>query len=145
MHGAGTNRTTDRFRMANLLQVSSAFGRAMEAIDRTRMTLALYPALTRLRADGRLTETQADDAIAAAAEGYAFPTNLDTDPPIGGLAPKSQAGPHPRGAARRHRPRGLRRPDPRARRPAPALSPHPSPAARRPSTYIARSSSRTMP
>ena len=91
MHGAGTNRTTDRFRMANLLQVSSAFGRAMEAIDRTRMTLALYPALTRLRADGRLTETQADDAIAAAAEGYAFPTNLDTDPPIGGLAPKSQA------------------------------------------------------
>ncbi|MEY2992603.1 MAG: hypothetical protein RI946_1997, partial [Pseudomonadota bacterium] len=25
------------------------------------------------------------------AEGYAFPTNLDTDPPIGGNAPKSQA------------------------------------------------------
>ena len=91
MHGAGTNRTADRFRMANLLQVSSAFGRAMEAIDRTRMTLALYPALARLRAEDRLTETQADDAIAAAAEGYAFPTNLDTDPPLGGLAPKTQA------------------------------------------------------
>jgi hypothetical protein len=29
--------------------------------------------------------------IAAAAEGYAFPTNLDRDPPIGGLAPTSQA------------------------------------------------------
>ncbi|HET9067497.1 MAG TPA: phytanoyl-CoA dioxygenase family protein [Amaricoccus sp.] len=91
MHGAGTNRTTDRFRMANLLQVSSAFGRAMEAIDRTRMTLALHPALARLRAENRLTETQAHNAIAAAAEGYAFPTNLDTDPPIGGLAPKTQA------------------------------------------------------
>ena len=91
MHGAGNNRTADRFRMANLLQVSSAFGRAMEAIDRARMTLALYPALTLLRADGRLTEAQADSAIACAAEGYAFPTNLDTDPPLGGLAPKSQA------------------------------------------------------
>ena len=30
-------------------------------------------------------------AIGAAAEGYAFPTNLDTDPPIGGLASESQA------------------------------------------------------
>ena len=91
MHGAGTNRSTDRFRMANLLQVSSAFGRAMESIDRARMSRALYPALTGLRAAGRLTDAQADNAIACCAEGYAFPTNLDTDPPIGGLAPKSQA------------------------------------------------------
>jgi ectoine hydroxylase-related dioxygenase (phytanoyl-CoA dioxygenase family) len=90
-HGAGTNRSADVRRMANLLQVSSAFGRAMEAIDRTRMTLALYPALARLRAENRLTEAEAENAIACAAEGYAFPTNLDTDPPIGGLAPKSQA------------------------------------------------------
>ena len=29
--------------------------------------------------------------IAAACEGYAFPTNLDKDPPIGGMAPASQA------------------------------------------------------
>ena len=29
--------------------------------------------------------------VAAACEGYAFPTNLDYDPPIGGLAPPSQA------------------------------------------------------
>ena len=29
-------------------------------------------------------------AIAACAEGYAFPTNLDRDPPLGGLAPASQ-------------------------------------------------------
>ena len=29
--------------------------------------------------------------IAACAEGYAFPTNLDLDPPIGGLAPKTPA------------------------------------------------------
>ena len=31
------------------------------------------------------------DVIGAAAEGYPFPTNLDTDPPIGGLASESQA------------------------------------------------------
>ena len=30
------------------------------------------------------------DAIAACAEGYAFPTNLDRNPPIGGLAPQTQ-------------------------------------------------------
>ena len=32
-------------RMANLLQVSSAYGRAMESVDRARMSAALYPAL----------------------------------------------------------------------------------------------------
>jgi len=29
--------------------------------------------------------------VAASAEGYSFPTNLDRDPPIDGLAPPSQA------------------------------------------------------
>ncbi|MFO1142349.1 MAG: phytanoyl-CoA dioxygenase family protein [Amaricoccus sp.] len=91
IHGAGTNRSADRFRMANLLQVSSAFGRAMEAIDRVGMARVLYPALLRLRQGERITPAEADNAIACCAEGYAFPTNLDTDPPIGGLAPRSQA------------------------------------------------------
>ena len=90
-HAAGHNRSTGIRRMANLLQVSSAYGRAMETIDRTRMTHALYPALLSMRAAGRLTEAQAANAVAACAEGYAFPTNLDRDPPIGGLAPESQA------------------------------------------------------
>ena len=31
------------------------------------------------------------NVVAAAAEGYAFPTNLDRDQPIGGLAPETQA------------------------------------------------------
>jgi ectoine hydroxylase-related dioxygenase (phytanoyl-CoA dioxygenase family) len=91
MHGAGTNRSRDRFRMANLLQVSSAFGRAMESVDRDAMSAALYPALLDLRAAGRIGAAEADNAIAACAEGYAFPTNLDRDPPVGGLAPKSPA------------------------------------------------------
>jgi ectoine hydroxylase-related dioxygenase (phytanoyl-CoA dioxygenase family) len=85
MHGAGTNHTTDRFRMGNLLQVSSAFGRAMETVNRTAMCAALYPVL---QANPGL---QTANVIAASAEGYPFPTNLDSNPPIGGLAPKSQA------------------------------------------------------
>ncbi|MEM6897753.1 MAG: phytanoyl-CoA dioxygenase family protein [Pseudomonadota bacterium] len=85
MHGAGDNVTEDRQRMANLLQVSSAFGRAMESVNRTAMVKALYPVLADLTGTARL------NAIAASAEGYAFPTNLDSDPPVGGLAPKSQA------------------------------------------------------
>jgi ectoine hydroxylase-related dioxygenase (phytanoyl-CoA dioxygenase family) len=86
-HAAGTNRTADVKRMVNLFQVSSAYGRAMESIDRTAMCKALYPALSA----SDLAETQIANAIAATAEGYSFPTNLDRDPPLGGLAPKSQA------------------------------------------------------
>jgi ectoine hydroxylase-related dioxygenase (phytanoyl-CoA dioxygenase family) len=86
-HGAGANSTTDIHRMVNLLQVSSAFGRAMETIDRTAMCKALYPHA--LKAKG-LDQAHMKAAIAATAEGYSFPTNLDRDPPKGGLAPQSQ-------------------------------------------------------
>ncbi len=86
-HAAGHNRSTAIHRMANLLQVSSAYGRAMESVDRPRMSLALYPALRALRAAGRLDDRGCANAVAACAEGYAFPTNLDRDPPLGGLAP----------------------------------------------------------
>jgi ectoine hydroxylase-related dioxygenase (phytanoyl-CoA dioxygenase family) len=89
-HGAGTNRSADVRRMANLLQVSSAFGRAMETVDRTAMCRALYPTLLELRARGTDKRTLRN-AVAASAEGYAFPTNLDRDQPIGGLAPETQA------------------------------------------------------
>ncbi len=89
MHGAGTNRTADMARMVNLLQVSSAFGRAIEAVDRGAMCKALYPALQHIGAE--LGPEAVSNVIAASAEGYAYPTNLDTDPPVGGLAPLTQA------------------------------------------------------
>jgi ectoine hydroxylase-related dioxygenase (phytanoyl-CoA dioxygenase family) len=89
-HAAGTNRSAGVRRMANLLQVSSAFGRAMESEDRTGMSAALYPALHAMLADGRISAEQVAHAVAACAEGYPFPTNLDRDPPLGGLAPPSQ-------------------------------------------------------
>lgn len=90
MHGAGNNVSTDIWRMANLLQVSSAFGRAMESVDRDAMCKAVYPALLAARRSDTLTRADIANAIAATAEGYAFPTNLDSDPPVGGLAPKTQ-------------------------------------------------------
>lgn len=89
-HAAGSNRSTDIRRMANLLQVSSAYGRAMESVDRGRMSIALYPTLRSLRANGTLSDSQCANVVAACAEGYAFPTNLDRDPPLGGLAPQTQ-------------------------------------------------------
>lgn len=82
-HAAGTNRTADRQRMANLLQISSAFGKPMEALDRDRMMLAVYPALLANPA------LDAEAVIACTADGYSFPTNLDTDPPLKGLAPQT--------------------------------------------------------
>ena len=91
LHAAGTNRSADVRRMVNLFQVSSAYGRAMESVDRTRMSKALYPVLLRAKSEGSLTPQQIACAIASAAEGYSFPTNLDRDPPLGGMAPRSQA------------------------------------------------------
>jgi ectoine hydroxylase-related dioxygenase (phytanoyl-CoA dioxygenase family) len=89
-HGAGTNRTLNLRRTANLLQVSSAFGRAMETVDREAVTNAVFPVLRRRRAEG-VDEKWLERVIAASAEGYPFPTNLDSDPPVDGLAPPSQA------------------------------------------------------
>lgn len=89
-HAAGHNRSAGIRRMANLLQVSSAFGRAMESVDRDAMANALFPVLLRRRAEGAPDEWLRR-VVAATAEGYPFPTNLDLDPPVDGLAPPSQA------------------------------------------------------
>lgn len=90
-HGAGDNTSADIQRLVNLLQVSSAFGRAMESVDRAAMSAALLPPLIALKQAGRLSSDAVAAVIAASAEGYPFPTNLDTDPPVGGNAPASQA------------------------------------------------------
>jgi ectoine hydroxylase-related dioxygenase (phytanoyl-CoA dioxygenase family) len=89
-HGAGTNLTSTVRRMANLLQVSSPFGRAMETVDRVAMCRALFPVLLDKKNAGA-SDRHLDNVIAASAEGYAFPTNLDRDQPIDGMAPQTQA------------------------------------------------------
>jgi ectoine hydroxylase-related dioxygenase (phytanoyl-CoA dioxygenase family) len=90
-HAAGSNVSTDILRVANLLQVSSAFGRAMETVNRGHMCSALYPTLLKVKTEGRLADNEIANAIAACAEGYSFPTNLDRDSPVGGIAPKPQS------------------------------------------------------
>ncbi|WP_030180727.1 phytanoyl-CoA dioxygenase family protein [Streptomyces sp. NRRL S-813] len=89
-HAAGANRSSDIRRMANLLQVSSAFGRAMETVDREAVVNAVFPVLLKRKAEG-VGEDWLERVVAASAEGYPFPTDLDSDPPVEGLAPPSQA------------------------------------------------------
>ncbi len=89
-HAAGSNNTKDTHRMVNLLQVSSAFGRTMETINRQNMCNAIYTELASFYREGKIDNLSLNAITAATAEGYSFPTNLDFDPPVGGLAPKTQ-------------------------------------------------------
>ena len=87
-HGAGTNKsTTDR--IANLVQISSAFGRPMEAVNLSTMIERVYPILLKRAGQGTISARAIQDTIAAVADGYSFPTNLDSDPPIGGNVPET--------------------------------------------------------
>ncbi len=90
MHAAGDNQSSDIYRLANLLQVGSAFGRSIETVDRARMLRALYPELLSSVSSGSVSPQQRKHIVAAAAEGYSFPTNLDSDPPVNGMAPQTQ-------------------------------------------------------
>lgn len=88
-HAAGTNSTVDQERLANLMQIGSGYGRSIEIVNRAKMTKHLYPtilALAKSGTAGRRLET----LIAATAEGYPFPCNLDLDSPLSGMAPPSQ-------------------------------------------------------
>ena len=89
-HAAGDNQTKDIQRMANLMQVGSTYGRSIEIVDRSRITLAVFENLKQLLASGTMTAREADNVVAATAEGYPFPSNLDIDSPLSGMAPPSQ-------------------------------------------------------
>ena len=83
-HAAGENRTTHIERLVNLFQISSAFGRPMESVDRQAILEVIEPVLV----NATLDVWQRRAVIAATAEAYAFPTNLDDNPPIAGLVPE---------------------------------------------------------
>ncbi len=87
-HAAGSNRTEDFDRIANLLQVSSAFGRSMEVVDRYLLVETIYPAL--LASQQNMSAEELTAILGSACEGYAFPTCLDTDPPLHGMSPETQ-------------------------------------------------------
>ncbi|MDD1796066.1 phytanoyl-CoA dioxygenase family protein [Enterovibrio sp. ZSDZ42] len=90
-HAAGANRTQDFHRSANLLQVSSTFAKPMETVHLAHISQIIYPSLSEGWKQNAFSHDEKNAIITAATDGYSFPTNLDTDPPIGGLAPESMA------------------------------------------------------
>ena len=91
-HAAGENRSADIHRFANLMQIGSGYGRSIEIVDRLRMSKALFQTLSKMHQDGSLGDAETENVIAACAEGYPFPANLDIDSPLSGMAPESQQG-----------------------------------------------------
>lgn len=90
IHSAGSNTSKNVQRMVNLLQVSSAFGRSMESVNRVKMSKLVYPVLQSLLKENKINQADLSAVIASTGEGYSFPTNLDLDPPSGGLASQTQ-------------------------------------------------------
>lgn len=89
-HAAGENKTADFERSANLIQVSSAFGKPMESVDSLPLVEKSWESFTdKYAKEGMSRELEA--LVSAIAEGYPFPTNLDRRPPApGGMAPESE-------------------------------------------------------
>jgi ectoine hydroxylase-related dioxygenase (phytanoyl-CoA dioxygenase family) len=109
-HAAGENKSTDMERSANLLQISSAFGRSMETIDTIAIIEQCWGEVVLMHEEdvghtnrnGNGNGLDLKDlehgvsqrvlcAVKAIASGYPFPTNLDRRPPApGGMAPESE-------------------------------------------------------
>lgn len=89
-HAAGENTTTDVHRSNNLIQVSSAFGKPMEAIEPLALVDKTWERLqAEYKAHGLSEEVET--FVCAVGEGYPFPTNLDRRPPgPSGMAPESE-------------------------------------------------------
>ncbi|KAM0797595.1 phytanoyl-CoA dioxygenase-like protein [Usnea florida] len=89
-HAAGENITSNFERTANLLQISSAFGKPMETVDTLPLISRCWKGLTQKYADeGMSNAVQA--IVVAITEGYPFPTNLDNRSPApAGMAPESE-------------------------------------------------------
>jgi ectoine hydroxylase-related dioxygenase (phytanoyl-CoA dioxygenase family) len=89
-HAAGENKTSDVERSANLIQVSSAFGKTMESVDSLPLVEKSWVLLAEKHAREGMSR-ELDALVGAIAEGYPFPTNLDRRPPApGGMAPESE-------------------------------------------------------
>lgn len=105
-HAAGANEmdAENGFRrVANLLQVSSAFGKPMETVDSVPLVQATWELMKRrVKTAGKVADDLDPDVyslpqrelrafVQAVAEGYPFPTNLDQRPPApSGMAPESE-------------------------------------------------------
>lgn len=86
-HAAGANTTQTQDRIANLVQISAAFGKTMETINHDTMLRRAYPILLERTTQQTIDDGDLQRIATALADNYAFPTNLDRDPPIDGSAP----------------------------------------------------------
>ncbi|SCW01470.1 LAFE_0E00320g1_1 [Lachancea fermentati] len=75
-HGAGANTTETFLRSANLLQISSAFGKPMETIDSLPIVERCWVLLKERYAKEGLS-SRVSAFISAIFNGYPYPTNLD--------------------------------------------------------------------
>lgn len=94
IHAAGENVTEPGpdgvDRSANLLQISSAFGKTMEKIDHDAIVTACWDQLVAMTERHGPNDLEVECAVRAMTDGYPFPTNLDRRPPApGGMAPES--------------------------------------------------------
>ena len=89
-HAAGENTSADIQRSANLLQISSAFGKPMESINTLPLVHTTWNLLVeRYKREGMSAGVKT--FIGNVAEGYPFPTNLDHRvPETAGMAPESE-------------------------------------------------------
>lgn len=89
-HAAGQNDSANIMRSANLLQISSAFGKPMESIDTQALIERTWDSmLAKYKQHGLSDELRA--LVSVVAEGYPFPTNLDRIiPETAGMAPESE-------------------------------------------------------
>lgn len=93
-HAAGANELpaeTGFHRKANLLQVSSAFGKPMETVETVPVVQACWEGLTRRFKEAGEVDRELRLLVRAIVEAYPFPTNLDKRPPApSGMAPESE-------------------------------------------------------
>ena len=87
-HGAGENKSQNINRMVNLLQISSAFGRPMEQVNRAAMVEFITPLLQEKLEKGKIpmrtpdfSQVEVEQVVKSVACGYPFPTNLDVMQP----------------------------------------------------------------
>ena len=93
-HAAGANELPAEsafHRKANLLQVSSAFGKPMETVETVPVIRSCWEGLTKKFKEAGGVDEELRLLVKAIAEAYPFPTNLDKRPPApSGMAPESE-------------------------------------------------------
>ena len=88
-HAGGENRSKNIIRSVNLLQLSSAFSKAMESVDLYKISLNIYKDLRKVYKKVFFDEHSLDAILTAACDAYSFPTNLDKDLPLGTMSPQT--------------------------------------------------------